>query len=496
MLSRGKRIHCRSGRTRHYKIHFTDKRAATCSLCNEDFTNYTSFKRHNKPCLQQHANNQRLTNDQQPTSDSESTNEQEREIEIEDALEEVVTAEHDVISNINTIQDNKTATKSREVEINNSTDLTDFLSKELTKPSPGTETHVHFKRHFFHIPFGAINRDRVERSNVKTVPQTRVNHCFTATGVGQVKYRDHSCFCQSCLRGTLANCPNAKITGPRRTFKMTKRPNRNQLLNIMPKKKVVQRVSHSEERKPATPPVYPWGTTTDNTSAYDFPLSHGEDIAVKDFPGPDHFRVQVVEGGDVASPAVIKFFHQIDIYDTIILLNYRLRMSQQWRLISIDLPERPSMSPVRHRCSLCNKNFSARSNLSRHFKQHFDQDIDVTCPKCNIPLHSIEQYKHHKKELCHLLNKEPSVTVGQENDAIPTEDQSDDNISTHDSESNVAPSMVSASEMGRNRVISPSRESISEMFKRHENLLQNGKDSEITITLPDGTTYKWSKQYI
>ena len=99
---------------------------------------------------------------------------------------------------------------SRAGTITSAKELYEFASQELTIPFD-CNGKQHNPRMFFFIDSGVVKRTKLELRTLNGTQQVhQVKH---GNHLGQVKVRNMSCFCESCVVGRYEDCPNKQYTG-------------------------------------------------------------------------------------------------------------------------------------------------------------------------------------------------------------------------------------------------------------------------------------------
>ena len=104
------------------------------------------------------------------------------------------------------------AVKNRKAMVKNASEFFDFAEANLRRPTLDSQNECcHFRRNFFIVKEGDVNRKRPERTNVKAVPETRQLHSVRAADdSASLEKRTLSCFCSTCIQGS-GSCHNADM---------------------------------------------------------------------------------------------------------------------------------------------------------------------------------------------------------------------------------------------------------------------------------------------
>ena len=103
---------------------------------------------------------------------------------------------------------------SRNVNIRSAKELCSFGQHYLSKPnerSPVSD-HARSKMSFTYVEKTSVQRRRSERTNVKTLPNTRSQFAIFGISPYIVGSKEHSCFCTGCMKGD-DSCTKSHITG-------------------------------------------------------------------------------------------------------------------------------------------------------------------------------------------------------------------------------------------------------------------------------------------
>ena len=104
------------------------------------------------------------------------------------------------------------AVAARQVDVLVAADFFQMCSTRLQLPPPNVE-HSHTKRRFVYVDCGSINRDRPDRTNTRSVPNTQKIHCVRGIQPFTVSARERSCFCAVCRGNEDGLCKFSDLAG-------------------------------------------------------------------------------------------------------------------------------------------------------------------------------------------------------------------------------------------------------------------------------------------